>query len=173
MSRHSASVLAAVSPTNSEPTKPGRVVTATAVSSSSFTPASRSASSMAGMMRRTCAREAISGTTPPNCWCSSCCELTTLERTVSRRSMTAAAVSSQLDSIAGKQTVGSTRHCPLATVNRPFAVIGVSRRPASRVAEASGSVQPTSGREARSPPGRSPWLFPPASTFGPRHGPRS
>ena len=47
------------------PTSPGRVATATASRSRSETPARRRASSIIGRIWRTCARDAISGTTPP------------------------------------------------------------------------------------------------------------
>ena len=57
--------LAAVRPTTSAPTSPGRVATATAPRSASDTPATRRASSIMGKTWRTCSREAISGTTPP------------------------------------------------------------------------------------------------------------
>ena len=51
-------------------------------------------------MLSTCLREAISGTTPPYIACSGICE-EMIEETISRPSrMIAAAVSSQLDSIA-------------------------------------------------------------------------
>ena len=42
------------------------------------------------------AREAISGTTPPNFWCRASCEATTLPRTSSESVTTAAAVSSHV-----------------------------------------------------------------------------
>ena len=63
-------VLAAVSPTSNEPARPGVLATATASKSASVRPALRSASSITGRIRSTCAREAISGTTPPNRSCS-------------------------------------------------------------------------------------------------------
>ena len=65
-----ASVLAAISPTSSDPASPGRLATATASRSASVTPAFASASSITGRIRSTCARDAISGTTPPNRSCS-------------------------------------------------------------------------------------------------------
>ena len=60
---------AAVSPTSSEPARPGVFATATASKSASVRPALRSASSITGRIRSTCARDAISGTTPPNRSC--------------------------------------------------------------------------------------------------------
>ena len=60
-----ARVLAAVRPTTRAPTSPGRVATATASRSRSVTPARFRASSIIGRTWRTCARDAISGTTPP------------------------------------------------------------------------------------------------------------
>ena len=64
-------VFAAVRPTTRDPTSPGLVATAIAPIASSPTPALRNASSTTGKSCRTCSREAISGTTPPNRSCSS------------------------------------------------------------------------------------------------------
>ena len=57
-------VLAATRPTSSEPANPGVLATAMASISCSVRPARRSASSITGRIRSTCARAAISGTTP-------------------------------------------------------------------------------------------------------------
>ena len=80
--RHRA--LAAASPTSSEPARPGVLATATAsiCVERQIRPV-RSASSMTGRIRSTCAREAISGTTPPKRSCRWSCEATTDERTSS------------------------------------------------------------------------------------------
>jgi hypothetical protein len=51
---------------SSEPAKPGVLATATASKSANFKLAFRKASSITGKIRSTCARDAISGTTPPN-----------------------------------------------------------------------------------------------------------
>ena len=100
--------LAAVSPTSSEPARPGVLATATASRSASVMFALRSASSMTGRIRSTWAREAISGTTPPNRWCSASCEATTEESTSSWSVTTAAAVSSQVVSMV-RRRIGSCR----------------------------------------------------------------
>src|SRR5690606_25719055 len=97
--RASASALAAASPTRSDPTSPGPFVTAIPSMSASVTPAWRSASSMTGSISSRCRRDATSGTTPPNFWCTSICDATTLERMMRPCSTTAAAVSSQLVSM--------------------------------------------------------------------------
>ena len=64
IARHRA--LAATSPTSSEPASPGVLATATASMSASVRLARWSVSWITGKMRSRCAREAISGTTPPN-----------------------------------------------------------------------------------------------------------
>jgi len=91
---------AAASPTSSEPTSPGRTATATASSSDRAMPDRRTASSITGMIRSTWAREAISGTTPRHRACSCSWLATTLASTSRDRVTTAAAVSSQVVSIA-------------------------------------------------------------------------
>ena len=63
-------------------------------------PAFLSASSTTGSTLSTCARDAISGTTPPYIACSGICEEITEEITCRPSRTIAAAVSSQLDSIA-------------------------------------------------------------------------
>jgi hypothetical protein len=57
--------LAAATPTSNAPTNPGPAVTATASMSLLPTPALAIARSMVGTIASTCARAAISGTTPP------------------------------------------------------------------------------------------------------------
>src|SRR5580692_6668687 len=90
--------LAYVRPTSSEPTNPGPTVAAMASSSPSRVRAVCNASRTTGTMARRCSREASSGTTPPYLlW--AICEATTEDSTVSAFSTTAAAVSSQEDSI--------------------------------------------------------------------------
>ena len=76
----SASPLAKFTPTSSAPISPGYAVTAMPSSSANVTPASSSAFCTTGSTFSQCLREAISGTTPPYCLCSSTCEETTLER---------------------------------------------------------------------------------------------
>jgi hypothetical protein len=56
---------AALTPTNSAPASPGPRTAATASSSSNDAPASTSDCSMTSQISSTCARLAISGTTPP------------------------------------------------------------------------------------------------------------
>src|SRR3954454_14537233 len=70
LSRASAYALAAATPTSSAPVSPGPEVTATASTSSARTPASASARCTVGTIASRCAREAISGTTPPKRSCS-------------------------------------------------------------------------------------------------------
>ena len=62
-------------------------------------PDSSSASRTAGTMARRCSREASSGTTPPYLECVAICELITDDRMREPSSTTAAAVSSQEDSM--------------------------------------------------------------------------
>ena len=70
--RDAAIAFAAERPIRSDPINPGRMATATAVICECFIPALFIAWSMIGMMRSTCAREAISGTTPrQRAWSSS------------------------------------------------------------------------------------------------------
>src|SRR5918997_342187 len=70
LSSASAYALAAASPTSSAPVSPGPAVTATASTSEALTPASARARCTVGTIASKCAREAISGTTPPNRSCS-------------------------------------------------------------------------------------------------------
>src|SRR5215469_1172008 len=67
--------------------------------SSSFRPACARASRTTGTICRRCSREASSGTTPPYLRCTSTCDATTLDRISRPSATTAAAVSSQEDSI--------------------------------------------------------------------------
>ena len=93
-----ASALAAHTPTIRAPASPGPEVTAMASTSSSVTPASARASRSVGTKASRCAREAISGMTPPNRTCSSMEEDTVLvSRCVPRTIPTP--VSSQEDSM--------------------------------------------------------------------------
>src|SRR5207244_11788572 len=98
----SARILAALTPTNSAPTRPGVLWTATQPIWSSVTPAVRRASSMTGSSRWRWARAATSGTTPPKRACRSVCEAMTFDRTRGSSVNTAAAVSSQEVSMARK-----------------------------------------------------------------------
>src|SRR4029077_9781498 len=81
------------------PTSPGPCVTPIASTSANFIPACSSASRTTGTICRRCSREANSGTTPPYFRCTSICEATTLDRISRPSATTAAAVSSQEDSI--------------------------------------------------------------------------
>ena len=83
------------SPVSSAPISPGSTVTATASMSARVRPAFSSALRVTPQTASVCAREAISGTTPPYSLCISTCEATTLESSVRPSSTTAAAVSSQ------------------------------------------------------------------------------
>ena len=88
------------SPTITPPTSPGPAVAAIPAISAKVTPASASARAVTGSISSTCARAAISGTTPPNGACCATWLATTDERTTARppasSPTTAAAVSSQL-----------------------------------------------------------------------------
>src|SRR4051794_41014934 len=99
-SRRAAAIpLAALIPTSSAPIRPGPTVAATASTSSSVTPASRSAASTTGSTSSRWGRAATSGTTPPKpSWAFACEEITLLRMRGPRR--TAAQVSSQEVSIA-------------------------------------------------------------------------
>ena len=66
-----ATAFAAAIPTSKAPTSPGPTVTATPSRSANRQPARSSASSINGFRACTCAREATSGTTPPNLACRS------------------------------------------------------------------------------------------------------
>src|SRR5580704_9559807 len=91
--------LAYVSPTSSDPTRPGPTVAAMAARLSSVVPADSRASRTTSTMARRCSRDASSGTTPPYLPCVAICEATTEESTRSASSTTAAAVSSHDDSM--------------------------------------------------------------------------
>src|SRR4051794_29371067 len=81
------------------------MVAAIAERSSRRVPARSSASRITGTMARRCSRLASSGTTPPYLSCMLICDATTEESTVSPFSTTAAAVSSQEDSMPRMRTV--------------------------------------------------------------------
>ena len=66
-----ARAFAAATPTSRAPASPGPLVTAIASTSYSRTPAVSQARSIVGTIASRCAREATSGTTPPNRACSS------------------------------------------------------------------------------------------------------
>src|SRR5690348_18231463 len=70
-----------------------------ASTSSSFMFACDRASRTTGTICRKCSREASSGTTPPYLRCTSTCDATTLDKISRPSTTTAAAVSSQEDSI--------------------------------------------------------------------------
>src|SRR5262245_58149932 len=97
---------AAESPTRSEPISPGLVVTAIASTSPDRIPAPRSASSRTGTIASRWERLATSGTTPWKGAWRATCDSTTEERIRVPSSTTAAAVSSQEDSIPRIRTKG-------------------------------------------------------------------
>src|ERR1700682_2249244 len=76
MPREKARALPWLTPTRSAPTRPGALVTATASRSSRLVPASSIARSTTGTMLVRCARDAISGTTPPKTRWISCERIT-------------------------------------------------------------------------------------------------
>src|SRR5579864_2704696 len=86
-------------PTGKAPTSPGPCVTPMASTSCNRIPACASASRTTGTICRRCSREASSGTTPPYLRCTSICDATMLDRISRPSATTAAAVSSQEDSI--------------------------------------------------------------------------
>src|SRR5450759_4944004 len=92
--RRYAMALAAASPTSSAPMRPGPCVVAMAARSSQPTPAALIASATTSFTSSVWRREATSGTTPPNCACSSFCD-DTMDESTSRPRTTAALVSSQ------------------------------------------------------------------------------
>src|SRR2546423_11775777 len=100
----SATAFAAAIPTSSAPTSPGPTVTATASTSPTRISASFIARSIIGLMASTCAREATSGTTPPNRSCRCVWLETRFARTHRPSSTTATAVSSQEVSIPRTRT---------------------------------------------------------------------
>ena len=91
--RRYAMALAAASPTSSAPMRPGPCVVAMAARSSQPTPAAPIASATTSFTSSVWRREATSGTTPPNCACSSFCD-DTMDESTSRPRTTAALVSS-------------------------------------------------------------------------------
>src|SRR3989338_7619783 len=93
-------VLAASTPTRSDPISPGPTVTAMASIFSKFVSADLNASSMTGTMHLTCSRAACSGMIPPYFSCREADEETILDRISRPSRTTAAAVSSQEDSMA-------------------------------------------------------------------------
>ena len=93
-SKASATAFAAARPTRSAPTSPGPTVTATASTSPNQIPASERASVSKGLMFSRWAREATSGTTPPNRSCRWAWLEMRFERTWRPSSTTATAVSS-------------------------------------------------------------------------------
>ena len=90
---------------------PGPCVTATAARSSQPAPASLIASATTSLTSSVWRRDATSGTTPPNCACSSFCD-ETIDDSTSRPRTTAALVSSQDVSTARIRPATFTR-CPL------------------------------------------------------------
>src|SRR5208282_5807648 len=110
-------------PTRSEPTNPGPWVTAMACKSSSLVADCSSARRTAGTIARRCSREASSGTTPPYLACVAICEETTEERMREPFSTTAAAVSSQEDSMP-RMRVFVNREQEAPGANAAFLVCG-------------------------------------------------
>ena len=93
-------------PDQQRPGQSGVFATATASISASVKLARWRVSWITGKMRSRCAREAISGTTPPKRWCSSSWEATTEALTSSRSVTIAAAVSSQVVSMVRRCMAG-------------------------------------------------------------------
>src|SRR5205823_2546208 len=87
---------------------PGPCVTPMASTSCSFRRACPSASRTTGTICRKCSREASSGTTPPYLRCTSSCDATILDRISRPSTTTAAAVSSQEDSMPKMRVFAST-----------------------------------------------------------------
>ena len=85
--RPRARAFAAATPTSRAPARPGPLVTALASTSESRMPAVSQARSMVGTIASRCAREATSGTTPPNRACSSTLEATASASRVCPRTM--------------------------------------------------------------------------------------
>ena len=85
---------------------PGPCVTATAARSSQPAPAWLIASATTSLTSSVWRREATSGTTPPNCACSSFCD-ETMDESTSRPRTTAALVSSQDVSTARMRPAGA------------------------------------------------------------------
>lgn len=114
---------------NGPPIRPGPAVTATASISDRRMRASASACPMISSRHSTCARAAISGTTPPKARCSSHCERMTLDRMrpfpSASRTTTAAAVSSQLVSM---PSTASGRARPVPAANSGALEAWVMRR---------------------------------------------
>src|SRR5919197_498000 len=123
---------AAASPTRREPTSPGPTVTATPSSSPKLTPATSSARSSSGLRTSTCARDASSGTTPPNRSWTSTWLATRFDRSFRPSSTTATAVSSQEVSIPRTRVAGLTSALTVRSrgavddaLEEPFVVGGV------------------------------------------------
>src|SRR6266498_3257023 len=111
-SRAAATALAAAIPTRSAPTRPGPTVTATASMSFTHIPASVRAMVMSGLMFSRWAREATSGTTPPNFSWRCTWLARRFERMVRPSSTTATAVSSHEVSIP-RTRIASVRPHPV------------------------------------------------------------
>src|SRR5579862_5079085 len=124
----SAIAFAALTPTSNAPARPGPCTAATASISPSVVPASSSASPMTSLTSSRCARDAISGTTPPYRACRSTWLDTTDDCTNRPSSTTAAAVSSHEVSIPRMRMVtspavrsfehGGAGHAPLEAIEQ-------------------------------------------------------
>ncbi len=95
-----ASALATLTPTSSEPIRPGPQVTATASRSSQPAPDCSSAASRVGTIQRSCCRAATSGTMPPVAACSATWLATWFASIRRPPTTTATPVSSHDDSMA-------------------------------------------------------------------------
>src|SRR6266496_136230 len=111
-----ATAFATAIPTSRAPTNPGPTVTATPSRSANRHPARSSASSISGFKACTWAREATSGTTPPNRACRSVWLATRLARTIRPSWMTATAVSSHEVSMPRTLTGRRSRANPVGEV---------------------------------------------------------
>src|SRR6266567_339665 len=129
-SRANATAFAAASPTSSAPTRPGPTVTATASTSPNQIPASVRASVSSGLTFSRWAREAISGTTPPNRSCRWAWLDSRFDRIFRPSSTTATAVSSQ------EVSIPRTR----------IPALGLAEDAAGQIAHDGGEPAPVAGR---------------------------
>src|SRR5437763_6475421 len=131
---HSATALAALTPTSSEPARPGPQQAATASMSDSSSPASTSAWAMTGLTSSRWARLAISGTTPPKRAWRSPWLATTDDRRLVPSSTTPTAVSSHDVSIPRMFTAGLSQGLVLHLGGAGEAVLDGGEEPGVLVA---------------------------------------
>src|SRR5581483_2145533 len=131
---HRATALAALTPTSSDPARPGPEQAATASMSDSVRPASTSAWAMTGLTSSRWARLAISGTTPPKRAWRSPWLATTDDRRLVPSSTTPTAVSSQEVSMPRMFTVVLSQGLVLHLGGAGYAVLDGGEEPAVVVA---------------------------------------